>query len=115
MLSLLPAGVEIIPPEPDQRSDLRREAPSVALTFPPSPRSFWGVGQSQESLTFSVLFSPISNNSATSRCAELATVARPCVPDFCFFPLPLEVSASHLAFSGELRRGLLRFELYRRR
>jgi hypothetical protein len=36
------AGVEIIPLEPDQRSDLRREGPSVALTLPPSP--FWGVG-----------------------------------------------------------------------
>jgi len=58
MLSLSLVGVEIIPPEPDQRSDLRREAPSVALTFPPSPRSFGGVGQIHESLTFSVLFSP---------------------------------------------------------
>ena len=40
------AGVEIIPLEPDQRSDLRREAPSVTLTFPP-PHSIsfsgWGV------------------------------------------------------------------------
>ena len=37
------AGVEIIPLEPDQRSDLRREAPSVTLTFPPSlPFSRWG-------------------------------------------------------------------------
>lgn len=30
------AGIEIIPLEPDQCSDLRREAPSVTLTFPPS-------------------------------------------------------------------------------
>jgi hypothetical protein len=34
---LLQAGIEIIPLEPDQCSDLRREAPSVTLTFPPFP------------------------------------------------------------------------------
>ncbi len=40
----------MIPFEPDQRSDLRREAPSVALNLSPSP--FSGVGQLQELLTF---------------------------------------------------------------
>jgi hypothetical protein len=36
------AGVEIIPLEPDQRSDLRREALSVALTYSPLPFGGWG-------------------------------------------------------------------------
>ena len=40
------ARIEITPLEPDQCSDLRREAPSVTLTFPPSG------GQIQELLTF---------------------------------------------------------------
>ena len=43
MRPLLQAGIEIIPLEPDQRSDLRREAPSVTLTFPPFLLSL-GVG-----------------------------------------------------------------------
>jgi hypothetical protein len=49
--------------------------PVSHLPYPPPPRSFFfggGVGQIQESLTFSVLSPPISNNSVTSRCVELA-------------------------------------------
>ncbi len=43
------AGVEIIPLEPDQCSDLRREALSVTLTFPPP---LPGGGLVQKLLTF---------------------------------------------------------------
>ena len=45
MRPLLQAGIEIIPLEPDQCSDLRREAPSVTLTFPPFPPLFGGWGR----------------------------------------------------------------------
>ena len=45
------AGVEIIPLEPDQRSDLRREAPSVTLILP-SLLPFSGWGQIQNYLRF---------------------------------------------------------------
>jgi hypothetical protein len=39
------AGVEIIPLEPDQRSDLRREAPQCH-TYLLSLLPLWGLGQS---------------------------------------------------------------------
>jgi hypothetical protein len=57
------AGIEIIPLEPDQCSDLRREAPSVTLTSPPLR------GADSELLTFSLLFYGFSNNWATNRCS----------------------------------------------
>ena len=55
------AGIEIIPLEPDQCSDLRREAPSVTLTL--SPSSLLGGGADSEVTdVFLFLCTVISNN-----------------------------------------------------
>jgi hypothetical protein len=52
------AGVEIIPLEPDQRSDLRREAPQCH-TYLSSLLPLWGVGTELEITDIlSSLFSP---------------------------------------------------------
>ena len=48
------AGVEIIPFEPDQRSDLRRESPQCRTYL--TPLSLSGLGQFQELLTSSFSF-----------------------------------------------------------
>src|SRR5712671_963388 len=75
------AGVEIIPLEPDQRSDLRREAPSVTLTFPPL---FPALGMGADSGIADVLF--FFSALATARlqtgeqtvCCQLITILNSC-------------------------------------
>jgi hypothetical protein len=74
------------------------------LPYPPLP---FGVGQFQELLTSSVSFSFISNNSVTSRCVDVFWDQ-----DYAIQSCPAVVFASQLAFVGELRRELLRNELY---
>ena len=100
------AGIEIIPFEPDQRSDLRRESPQCRTYLTPlSPR---GLGQFQELLTFFVLFTKIATTRLQASTLKVFLGPLLAMLSTC----SAVVFASFLALDRELCRELLRFELH---